>query len=233
LLLGAAALTRPFALLAAPLFALVILLAFRGQWMRALLGGALLGLGVLLVVAPWTYRNWQVHQHPVLIATNGGSTFYGGNNDRIIREWRLWGSWVSTTDLPQRELIDAAPDEVAHDAVEWRLGRQWVAEHPGGALLTAPLKLARLVLWLPDFDGGRWFYLARAAGYLPFLALMLAGAWRGLRQGWINSPRWWLIHVALAATAVTAVLFWGSPRFRDANTPLLMVYAGLFFVRPR
>jgi 4-amino-4-deoxy-L-arabinose transferase-like glycosyltransferase len=231
LLLGAAALTRPFALLAAPLFALVLLIACRGRWLRGLSAGVMLGLGVVLVVAPWTFRNWQVHQRPVLIATNGGSTFYGGNNDRVVHEWRLWGSWVSTTELPHRDFIDAAPDEVEHDGVEWRLGRQWVAEHPVQALATVPLKLARLVLWLPDFDSGRWFYLVRAAGYLPFLLLMLAGMWRGLRRGWIGTSGWWLIHAALLATALTAVLFWGSPRFRDANTPLLMVYAGLCFVR--
>jgi 4-amino-4-deoxy-L-arabinose transferase-like glycosyltransferase len=231
LLLGAAALTRPFALLAVPLFALVLLVAWRQVWMRALAAGAVMGLGVLMVVAPWTYRNLQVHQRPVLVATNGGSTFYGGNNDRVVREWRLWGSWVSTTDLPHRDLIDAAANEVAHDAVEWQLGRQWVAEHPGHALLTVPLKLARLVLWLPDFDAGRWYYLARAAGFLPFLALMFLGAWRGLRMGWINSPGWWLLHAAILATAITAIVFWGSPRFRDANAPLLMVYAGLAFAR--
>lgn len=31
----------------------------------------------------------------------------------------------------------------------------------------------------------------------------------------------------LLASVVTAVLFWGGPRFRDGNAPLLMVYAAL------
>src|SRR5262249_60480337 len=97
LLLGAAALTRPFALLAVPFFALVLLAHLR--W-RGLLAGVVLGLTTAAVVVPWTYRNYHVHHRFVPVATNGGSTFYGGNNDRVVNERRLFGSWVSTTELP-------------------------------------------------------------------------------------------------------------------------------------
>ena len=31
------------------------------------------------------------------------------------------------------------------------------------------------------------------------------------------------------AKALTALIFWGSPRFRDANAPLLVAYAALAF----
>ena len=70
------------------------------------------------------------------------------------------------------------------------------------------------------------------------LALLTGGGWliaEGLRTTirQFGVPQTLLGNTALAATALTAVLFWGSPRFRDANAPLLMVYAGLFFVRPR
>jgi 4-amino-4-deoxy-L-arabinose transferase-like glycosyltransferase len=227
LLLGAAALTRPFALLAGPLFALVLII--HAGW-RGLAASAVLGLATVLVVAPWTYRNSQVHQRFVLIATNGGSTFYGGNNDRVVQEWRNFGSWLSTVDLPGRAEIEAAPDEVSHDAVEWRLGREWVINNPGAALLSVPLKLGRLAVWLPDFDGGRSYYIVvRAVGYVPFLVLIGIGVWRGRRL--MTGPGWWLLHVTVLATAVTAIIFWGSPRFRDANAPLLMVYAASAFAR--
>jgi hypothetical protein len=36
------------------------------------------------VMAPWTVRNYRVHGRFVLVATNGGSTFYGRNNDRVV-----------------------------------------------------------------------------------------------------------------------------------------------------
>src|SRR5439155_504976 len=134
---------------------------------------------VLVVVLPWTVRNYVVHRQPVLVATNGGSTFYGGNNDRVstFSRPRLLGSWVSTTELPHRDRIEAAPNEVAHDKVEWQLGARWVRDNPGRALLLVPFKLARLVLGLPDIEGtGPLGYALRGLAYFPFLVLMLIGA---------------------------------------------------------
>jgi hypothetical protein len=158
----------------------------------------------------------------VLIATNGGSTFYGGNNDKVATEWRLWGSWVSTTELPGRDQIEAAPDEVSHDREEWRLGIRWVWNNPGRFAWLLPMKLARLIVWLPDFDAGRLFYVVRFVCWVPYLVLLVVGLWNAPRTG-----GWWVLHLALAATALTALIFWGSPRFRDANAPLLMSYASL------
>jgi hypothetical protein len=38
-----------------------------------------------------------------------------------------------------------------------------------------------------------------------------------------NEPPRLVLLLAFVATAFTAIVFWGSPRFRDANAPLLMV----------
>lgn len=225
LLLGAAALTRPFALLAVPLFALVLL--WRLRW-RGLLAGTILGLTAALVVVPWTYRNYLVHHRFVPVATNGGSTFYGGNNDRVVSlsERNQFGSWIATNHLPDRDKVVAAPDEVTHDKVEWELGFTWIKANPGKAILLLPLKLLRLILWLPDF-GIPTSIVIRGVAWLPFLLLIVVGLWRGRRL--MRGPGWWLLHVSMLATVLTALIFWGSPRFRDANAPLLMAYAALAF----
>ena len=228
LVLGWAALTRPFALLLMPLLWGVLSLNARQQ-RRALLVPALLFTAAFaVVIVPWTLRNQQAHGRFVLIATNGGSTFYGGNNGRVIREWRHFGNWISTTELPFRDRIEATPDEVAHDKMEWHLGIEWLREHPASVPLLAVLKTARLVLWLPDFDGGSKVYLAiRAAGYLPFLVLMVCGAWACWRDRSCRGAPWLVLHAALLATLATAWIFWGSPRFRDANVGVLMIFAAL------
>jgi 4-amino-4-deoxy-L-arabinose transferase-like glycosyltransferase len=222
LVLGAAALTRPFAVLLVPLWGVLPLLAPRSGYGRASLASVAFAASAVAVIAPWTLRNQAVHGRPVLIATNGGSTFYGGNNDRVFREWRLWGSWVSTVELPGRDEIEAAPDEVSHDRVEWRLGTEWGRDNPGKALSLLPLKVLRLIFWLPDFDAGRWFVVLRAVCWGPFLVLLLFSLTR-LPRG----RAWLVIHAALLATAAAAMIFWGSPRFRDANAPLLMLLAAV------
>jgi len=38
-----------------------------------------------------------------------------------------------------------------------------------------------------------------------------------------NEPPRLVLLLTFVATAFTAIVFWGNPRFRDANAPLLMV----------
>ena len=226
LVLGWAALTRPFALLLLPILLGVLLgAALRQRRFRAAEGLAF-AVAFLAVLLPWTVRNYRVHGRLVLIATNGGSTFYGANNGRVVGEPRQFGYWVSTTELPHRDLIDATPDEVSHDRMEWRLGLAWLREHPGSVPLLGAFKLARLA-YLPGLDAvpgaARW--ALRVAGYVPFLTLFLLGGVRCLRRRTYWTAPWLAVHGALLATVATALVFWGSDRFRDANMPLLMLYA--------
>jgi hypothetical protein len=74
LLGGLAALTRP-----AHLFFL-LLLGFYLLARRALVPAVLASVGALLVIAPWTVRNWQEYGRPILIASEGGITFWTGNH---------------------------------------------------------------------------------------------------------------------------------------------------------
>ena len=81
LLLGYAALTRSFAVLFLPTFGLYLL--GLPPTRRGLLTAVAFAAGFVAVVAPWTARNFAAHGQFVLLATNGGSTFYGANNDVV------------------------------------------------------------------------------------------------------------------------------------------------------
>jgi 4-amino-4-deoxy-L-arabinose transferase-like glycosyltransferase len=227
LVLSWATLTRPFALLLWPVF-LGVLIANRRHALRSAVVPALaFTVAFFACVLPWTVRNQRVHGHLVLIATNGGSTFYGGNNGRMVSEIRLLGNWLSTTELPHRDWIEATKTGYEHDQMEWRLGLDWVREHPGAAALLCVFKVARLIFWLPEFPVGSRFLLGRLIGYLPFLVLILLGALTCARQRRYWTLPWLVVHGIMLATLVTALIFWGSPRFRDANVPCLMAYAAL------
>jgi hypothetical protein len=179
-------------------------------------------------ILPWTLRNQIVHGRFVLIATNGGSTFYGGNNERVVREFRQLGNWISTTDLPHRDWIEATRTETEHDKMEWKLGLDWLRDHLELAPVLCLCKGARLCLWLPDFDGGSsWYLLVRALSWAPFLPLILLGLIGCIQRRVFWKPGWMVVHGAMIATLITALIFWGSPRFRDANLPFLMLFAAL------
>ncbi len=222
--LGYASLTRPATLLLLPL--LLGILAwndFRSKRFQPL-PYLLFAITFLGVITPWTVRNHDVHGKWILVATNGGTTFWGGNNDLVLHERKHLGYWVPNTQLPERAKIEAAANEIERDEIEWRLGKEWVREHWLSLPLLELYKFARLG-WLPDYGAGlRWL---RIVTYLPFLLLLCASAvrcaWR--KECW--TPSWQIVHAATMAVVVTALIFCGEPRYRDAQMPVLMIYAAL------
>jgi hypothetical protein len=144
----------------------------------------------------------------------------------VVSELRGLGYWYSTTELPHRDLIDAQPDEVSHDKMEWKLGKDWLREHPEKVPQLLLFKFLRM-WWLPDFDGGRFYYVLRVVLYAPYFVLLLLGAVRVLRHRQYWTAPWMVVHATFLATVFTVLIFSGDPRFRDANAPLLMLYAAL------
>lgn len=223
--LGYASLTRPAAFLLLPILVLVIICRNRERLFRSVLPVILFGLFTTAVIAPWAVRNYQVFGKFVLFTTNGGSTFYGSNNDIVSHDPYYLGSWVPTTILPHRDWIVAAPDEVEHDAREMALGKKWVREH----LAIMPfLELCKVLrLWLPDASSGNRVYrLAEAVTYVPELVLSLFGIAVCLRKP-NRTVAWCAIHSLVAMTLLTALIFYGSDRFRSGALPALAIYAAL------
>ena len=226
LVFGWAALTRPTALATLVILCLVLLFQPRRAPRRRLAAAALLAAPFACVLLPWTVRNYEVHGRFVLIATNGGSTFYGANNDRVATEPQSLGYWVATTELPHRDLIEAQPTEVTHEQMEWKLGMDWVKANPGRAALQELFKLGRL-WWLPDYGAG--LRRLRITSYTPYFILFVIGAWRCVRGRAPWAWPWWAFHGTVLSVVLTTLVFFGEPRFRDAVAPVLMVYAATAF----
>ncbi len=128
LALGYGALTRPAGILVLPALLAILIAAMirerRFRWLPCLA----LTLSCCAVVAPWTWRNYVVHHQFVLIATNGGWTFYGSNNNIVLHNRRFLGRFAPPYLLQQRAVVNAMP-EVSLDRLEWRLGIAWVRAH--------------------------------------------------------------------------------------------------------
>jgi 4-amino-4-deoxy-L-arabinose transferase-like glycosyltransferase len=224
-LIGYATLTRPVAMLLVPL--VIAVLAWR-HWRhlyRAIVPVLALTIVWSVVMLPWVLRNYHVHKKWVLVATNGGSTLYGANNDIVLHNPRYLGAWVPDVGLPHRDWIVAAPDEVTHDQREQTLGKQWIRDH----LLQMPLlefyKIVRL--WLPDtLSGNKLYRLLQAIGYLPVFVLMLFGMAECARKPY-RTVYWAAVHSLIVMTVISALIYYGFDRFRDANTPALAIYAAL------
>jgi 4-amino-4-deoxy-L-arabinose transferase-like glycosyltransferase len=224
LALGWATLTRPSALLLLPI--LLCVLAWNDVRLRGgrPLAYLLFTIGFVGVILPWTLRNYEVHGKWILVATNGGTTFWGGNNDLVLNEPKHCGYSVPSTELPDHERIDGAANEVERDEIEWKLGKDWLQQHWASMPLLGLYKFARL-WWLPDFGAGRrWL---RILGYVPFLLLFLLFAVRCVWRKSCWTASWQVLHAGTLALFAMALIFCGEPRYRDAHAPVLMVYAAL------
>jgi 4-amino-4-deoxy-L-arabinose transferase-like glycosyltransferase len=221
---GLGVLTRPFLLVGAVGFAGWLLLQ-RGQrgWQK--LQAVVYSCGVLIVLSPWVVRNYLLDGRIVALTTGAGVTFHGANNDVVLRNVSRWGTWIPTSELPEGVMISQVEDEWVRDRMHWQLGLRWAKEH---WMWEPALALARFVrFWLPDFDSSNRAYVAmQIATYTPFLLLLLAAVPVIVKRR-ASAREWVPVHAFLAASVVAAVIFWGGPRFRDGNAPLLALYAAL------
>ena len=52
-------------------------------------GDSLLVMAASLTIAPWTARNWAAYGRPVLVASEGGITFWTGNHPLAVGDGDL------------------------------------------------------------------------------------------------------------------------------------------------
>jgi hypothetical protein len=204
--IGAAALVRPAMLIFLPLA--VAWIVSRRQWALA---GAI-ALAAAIVVAPWTARNARVHQRFVLIASEGGVTFWTGNHPLAVGE----GDLAANADLKRADLaFRAAHPGLTADELEplyYRDALGWIAAHPGRwALLVARKAFYTIVPAGPSYAVHSARY--RIASIVPYAIVFpfaIVGAVRLFR-----SPRRPVALFLMAASAILMCLvFFPQERFR-------------------
>ena len=215
---GLAALTRPAVL---PFLGLAVLwlIARRRVWLVAALV-----VGAVLVVAPWTARNQRVHGRFVLIASEGGVTFWTGNN----RLARGEGDLAANLDMKRAALdIERAAGSATPEALEgvfYRAAFDDIRSDPARfAALLARKAFYTVVPGGPSYALHSSRYVA--ASVVPYLAVLpfaLWGAWRCRGSRPRPVPLWLLA----AGACLVCIIFFPQERFRiPVIDPVLIVYA--------
>jgi len=226
LVLGFAVLVRPSTLLFYPLLGLVLVAKRPRDWRRISTHLVVFTIGFSGPILPWSVRNYAAFGKPIPIATEGGCTFWGGNNDLVLNEPGRYGGWAPFTILPSLDQIRAARDEIECSQIQWRLGLDWVRTHLASMPRLLLFKFCRL--WLPELGSPSWKYTSlQVITYTPFLILFVLGGVRSLRDPRCRTIPWAVPHLTILGMVLTALIFYGDARFRDANLPVLMIYASL------
>jgi hypothetical protein len=203
---GAAILIRPVMLFFLPLAALWLLRRRRIPLLAALLAGT------FAVVAPWTARNVRAYGKFVLVASEGGVTFWTGNHPLARGE----GDLAANPELKRAEIEfrRAHPGLTPEDLepLYYRDAFGHIASHPGWwAGLLARKAFYTVIPAGPSYTlHSTRYWAASVISYALLLPLAIAG----LRRIW-RSPRRPTAVLLLAASAVLASLvFFPQERFR-------------------
>jgi 4-amino-4-deoxy-L-arabinose transferase-like glycosyltransferase len=217
-LAGAAALTRPALLFFIPLVCLWMIL--RGQVIVAVA----LVLAAATAIAPWTIRNLRTYDRFVLVASEGGVTFWTGNHPLARGE----GDLAANPELKQADLeFRNAHPGVSAEALEplyYRDAWQWIRSHPDAwALLTLRKAFYTVVPTGPSYALHSVKYrVVSVVPYLVVLPFALAGAWR-LRR---SSHRPIALGLLALSSILVCLIFFPQERFRlPVIDPALIISA--------
>ncbi|MBS1887742.1 MAG: hypothetical protein JSU06_11205 [Actinobacteria bacterium] len=241
LTLGALALVRPEYLAIGLLLALLILLRERLHipWRRALLAAAIVALGIVVVIAPWTVRNAFALHRFVAISTGGGQVLYAGTylpsdgnpeqvGAAVVAEHpELFGPHALENlrleqilaRLGEQAHPGLEPDEALSEMGKEQLGED-ITEHTGEYLGFLAAKVGRIwshgprdVMRQPVWEALHWVLLG--LGLLGLGLLAYLRRWEALL----------IAAVFLSITVISALLV-ASPRRVLILIPLLAACAG-------
>ena len=225
LLAGAAVLVRPAMLFFLPLAAAWL------AWTRRPALAAVFLVGASLVIGPWTARNYLHYGRFVLVASEGGVTFWTGNHPLARGE----GDLAANPDLKHRQIAlrDQHPtlSEEEMEPIYYREALAWIRSHPLDWLTLELRKAYYLVVPTgPSYTlHSTRYYLASVISYVCVLILAIAGAVR-LGRGLSAAPGLWLL---VASAVAVCFVFFPQERFRiPVIDPALAVLAGTLFRRP-
>ncbi|HVU65617.1 MAG TPA: glycosyltransferase family 39 protein [Ktedonobacteraceae bacterium] len=209
---------------------------------RALVHVALATLVAVLLIAPWTIRNYLVSQSFVPVATGDGTVLLGAYNDTVLTSTDNQGIWINPlrTTPQNKQLLQpfplytcTAPCEMAREEASKIAAEQWIKAH----LSTMPVLMLYHLrnFWTPytrEADLPMERFPAQASSAIvhtmsitfPPVIFVLAAC--GLI---VTMKRFWrellFIYLVILTTLGEALFYYGSSRFRAPIEPLLILLA--------
>lgn len=217
--LGTGTLIRPALVVFLPLAAL--LLTARRQPLTLVV----MTLGMMIVVAPWTARNYVHHGRLVFVASEGGVTFWTGNHPLAVGDGDMAANIGIKLDSQRLRAEHPGISEEDMEPIYYREALTWIGEHPGAWLALQVRKAFYLVVPVgPSYTlHSTRYYVLSVVSYATVLILGLVAVGRLGRQ-LARVPGLWLLA---ASAVIVALVFFPQERFRiPILDPSLVILAG-------
>lgn len=190
-----------------------------------------------LCTTPWMLRN-SFEFGVFALSTNAGMNLYVGNNPDAT------GGYSGR--FPEL-IVSAVGNERQLDSLSRSLALDYIAGHPGGFVVNAVKKVARLFAsegellvyaFSSNDNGTRYSEQYRSLplaltilANLPSLLVLILGI-AGLVAA-EKTPEWRYALFLALAILLTAMVFFGSSRFRYPMMPYLVMYGSLVAAHPK
>lgn len=210
-----------------------------------------LALAATVVVLPWCLRNTLLFGRPTFISTNGGASFWNGNNpfttgsahdvyaDKVAayrgieREPGLPDIYQHPEPYPLPPQIEAQlpiMSEIELDRALYRAGLEYIQQHPADWLQLVGQKLVSFWWFRPNLGSNplyreQWTALYRYQ-YVPLFALAVVGVAISGRQ-W---RRYALLYAILIIYTLVHLAFNVLTRYRWEIELLMLLFAALALV---
>ncbi|MCD6505939.1 glycosyltransferase family 39 protein [Candidatus Poribacteria bacterium] len=241
LLYGMAMLTREVLLAFIPLFLVWLIWQVPHRGKAGIIRLIAFMVMVMVVLLPWTARNYSVHGHLILISTNGGCNFYYGNNPEtpLQHSWKFSG--MNDLKIKSQLFRLAGDDPVLRNKLGYKLALGYILRRPDLFLVRFVGKI--MDMWEIDrvpvgrIKNGYYPWMDRFARtgfiglvgvyYIMTVSLGAIGFMRSSRDRW-----WWLTLTFLVGFSLILALVYGHTRYRMPLMPFMAVYASMGINRP-
>ncbi len=203
--LGVMNLTRPVALLL-PAFLFIWGLYIFPDKRRSVVLISTLVASMLVVILPWTLRNYVVTRSFLLVSAHHWGTLYGANNPNILKNPEAIGGWIQP------------PEGMDYRTEYISFMKTMMFEQPLELVRLELHKLKRFWNVLPKTsDRDRILSLLSYGLLLPLCAIGVVLSWNCPQKPWILFM--WVLYFNFIA-----ILFHGSTRYRLPVEPTLILF---------
>ena len=236
-IIGISVYVRPIMLFFPCAVLILLLLKNRHGGARRAIGLAAIAMvATLATISPWTIRNFFAMDGFVLTASNGGYNFYKNHMPGAIAQDRMI---PPLHELPEFEGLSKADA----DRKAYRLGLQWIVEHPDEWLILLPQRF--FYIWANGAHSIEKVYFRRYQDAVPviriwaqiyWMAIVFAAAasmvTRPIAGYWLRLP---MIVFLIAIVYWTAfhMMSHGGGRFHTQMTPVIVIIAAHILERDR
>ena len=245
--LGLSAIARPNILVFVPFILIWVFFQFRNKFpiKTILIRWVVLCLGVLLMIAPVTLRNYLVGNDLVLIAWQGGYNFYLGNNPgatgwsatapQIDKGW--WGGYEDAIRLAEEETkTKLKPSQISD--FWYKKGADFIVSQP---LNWLKLMGRKMIYFWKGFEIGNnqniYLYkrfssffnslLGKFIVYFPF-GLVGPLSIMGLLICLKDLRKYLLVYLFILSYSASIIIFFVCSRYRMPVIPFLIIFNSFF-----